>query len=345
MGKNSALTKTGIGNTPETATYQDSPQATVAAFGKQSVAPEMQSNTYTPGLQYDDSGNVSSDAGPQPAFIQNRAAVTPKFQHPSFADTEASPDLAKKADTKGGKLLNFFLSVANGGAAGAGQPTFGGGFLMAQHAGMQRQQAANQQKQQQIENQRQQQEETRRQQEADQQNANYKSEDALRQQQIEASKAQVGMKEKTPQEIYAEDIKNGLTPEEAKQHAYKITPHTKNEPNPTEASLALAAASGDEKAIKALGLIKANKEHPKGSRAADHADRQADAEDQAGRLLDAAGGDPNKAMELFNKALATGKVDRYHLSLAPSIRNSIRGGRRVQNTDPFAGLLNNNSPQ
>jgi hypothetical protein len=176
MGQGSALTKTGIGNTPETATYQDSPQATVAAFGKQSVAPEMQSNTYTPGLQFDDSGNVSSDAGPQPAFLQTKAAVTPKFQKPSFQETENNPDLAKKADTKGGKLLSFFLSVANGGAAGAGQPTFGGGFAMAQQAGLQRQQVADRAKQQQFENQRQQREDQVRQQQADQQGQLYNSE-------------------------------------------------------------------------------------------------------------------------------------------------------------------------
>lgn len=349
MGKNSSLTKTGIGNTPETAQYQDSPQATVAAFGKQSVAPEMMSNTNTPGLQFDDSGNVASDAGPQPSFIQTKAAVTPRFQQPSFAETENNPDLARKADTKGGKLLNFFLSVANGGAAGAGQPTFGGGFLMAQHADMQRQKAAQDQRQSGLENQRKQREQDQEQQKIDQNAAENKSQAALRTQQIEESKANTGKKELTDEQRVAQrkaaaislGIKEG-TPE-FKEYVLGLKPEKKdNSISPYEDFRAgyPDTPEGRQRAVREYHKLTAKQP---GSRAATHADQLAQAEDIAGAFLDRADGDPNKAMEMFVKAHAS-VDDKAQLALAPKIRAAIHGSRRVQNADPLAGLFGGPQP-
>lgn len=287
-------------------------------------------------------GSQSVAQSPQaPAFFkQTQQGNTPKFQKPSFADTQNNPALAQKADTKGGKLLSFFLSVANGGAAGAGQPTFGGGFLMAQGAQMQRQQAADRAKQQQIENQRQAQEETRRQQEADQQNANYKSEADLRAQQIEESKAKIGAKDRSPQDVYDEDIKNGLTPPQALEHAYNIKAPNASEKNPTEDSLAYTAENDTDPAKRkaaSAALERITKNKIKVS-AAGRSVAEGDKEDK--RRLDAdvtgyyghvisQGGDTTGAENILKERLKDPKLTPYQKQVASETLRRVRAEQQA----------------
>jgi hypothetical protein len=99
-------------------------------------------------------------------------------------------------------LLNFFFSVAQGGAAGAGQPTFGAGFQSAQRSDFQRQDQAAQQKQRGFENQRQTEADQRAQAEAERQAAQAPLDTQIKQQTIQANAKALEVKNQSPEELF-----------------------------------------------------------------------------------------------------------------------------------------------
>jgi hypothetical protein len=192
-----SLVRSGVSQNGQSPTMYDSPQATVAAFDQGNVAPEMEANTYTPGLQYDESGGLNAPDVTKPNFLQSNKPQVASFEKPSLAEASATG----KGLTKKGLLLNILMGAAGGAAAGYG--TYGGeGFQRgAAFTNNRKLQFLNQQ-QRQFENQRQQQQDQNAQAEADRQAAEAPLNTKLKQQTIEANTRALAVKNQTPEELF-----------------------------------------------------------------------------------------------------------------------------------------------
>lgn len=145
-----SLVRSGVSQNGQSPTMYDSPQETVAAFNKGNVAPEMEANTYTPGLQYDESGGLNAPDVTKPNFLQSNKPQVASFQKPSFEEASATGN----GLTKKGLLFKMLVGAGTGAAAGWGAWDPGQGFARGAAAADRPRLAFLQQRQQDIENKR-----------------------------------------------------------------------------------------------------------------------------------------------------------------------------------------------
>jgi hypothetical protein len=287
-----------------------------------------------------------------------RVGILPKFIKPRFADTlttpEGLPALINPAQTKLGKLLAVVRAVTEGGLAGASGGNFGEGFQIAQTAPFQRAMRNQQVESGQLQNQA--------------QRANIAMLPWKRAAQIaELLKTQAEARKARytdPRSGGVYDLQTGTyapgagptqlkDPVEQRRSFADDHPdmfendHEKNnfvlyghEPkvattNPNEWQLRLAAASGDAHAQAVLDQRFREEKTLAGIRGRTSADNRAskeqdaaDAEQIASTILNAARGDPDKALKLFDQH--SGKItDPDQRRLGPSIRKAIRARRQI----------------
>jgi hypothetical protein len=176
----------------------------------------------------------------------------------------------------------------------------------------------------------------RQQQQDARQTAEDKSQAELRRAQIDSYKSQANKREQTPSELLQGKQQAasaaGLQPGSAEynKYVYDINPDHASQ---TEWSAYMAANGNDPaKALAAKNRDEISRSAATGAAAEDRrASREADAGDaeaKAANILNRAGGDPDKALTIFDKAapLVTDPKEKRQLK---AIREAIRGRKRV----------------
>jgi hypothetical protein len=296
---------------------------------------------------------ADSSQGMTVGTSQPQLSPLPKFMQPSFreatTDQSGLPRPINASETKLGKLLHLGLFIGQGMAAGAGQPNFGAGFAAAQARPYQLAQERQQVEAGGLENQ------------ARRANLAFLPlHFAIQRAQMARDRAaskrasfqtpsgggvfntdtnQWAVRP-NPQKDSAVEQRQSFADEHAdvfkdanEQRNFVLYGHEPKiaKTNPNEWQLRIAAANGDEDAQAVLDQrFREQKTLAgiRGSNRTNNAGDAASAEQIASKILNNAGGDPDRAMRLFDER--SGQVtDPEQRRLGPAIRKAIRARKRI----------------